>query len=73
MLVPIVCFTCGLPIGDKDDLFRELMREQTEVPRDQNKKAEPKMSPAQVLDLLGIHYDCCRTRMITAMNFCDYY
>ena len=81
MLVPILCFTCGCPIGDKEDLFRHLRAEKVrEILKDRKTVATQAMIDAglqidcsDILDRLGIVYDCCRAHLISAMIYSDYY
>jgi DNA-directed RNA polymerase subunit N (RpoN/RPB10) len=68
MLVPIVCFTCGCPIGDKEDLFNYLKQKEIE----KNKDVE-NLNCLYIFELLDIKNDCCKMHMLTAMNFVDYY
>ncbi len=53
MLIPIRCFTCGKPIGDKFEQFKHLV--------------EQGKSPADALDELGIDRYCCK-RMFLAQT-----
>jgi DNA-directed RNA polymerase subunit N (RpoN/RPB10) len=81
MLVPIVCFTCGLPLGDVEDLFLTLRAEKVRkeleargtVATQAAFDAGLQVECADILDELGIVYDCCRTHLVTAMIFTDYY
>lgn len=81
MLVPIVCFTCGCPVGDREDLFRhmraELVRrvlgERGTAPTQAAIDAGLRVDCADILDLLGVVNDCCRLHLVTAMVFADYY
>ena len=65
MLVPIVCFTCGLPLADKEDLYMELKVKQV--------KENGSTDFQNILKLLDINNDCCKMHFITAMLFNDYY
>lgn len=68
MLVPILCFTCGCSIGDKEDLFIHLKNEKKEKEPDNEE-----LDCSDILDILDIKNDCCRMHIITAINFVDYY
>jgi len=79
MLTPVVCFNCGLAVGDKEDLFREMRSERVEkVLRERG--TDPSQAPADaglqidcgdILDDLNVHMSCCRTRLISALIFTD--
>lgn len=81
MLTPTVCFTCGLPVGDVEDIFRKLRAERVrEVLKERDTTvtqaavdAGLQIDCTDILDDLGIEEDCCRTRLTTAMVFGDYY
>jgi DNA-directed RNA polymerase subunit N (RpoN/RPB10) len=86
MLVPIQCMSCGCAIGDKEDLFRHMVGEmslpihrfQDDRPPTIPGQAEPIVDPEStgrdaIFELLGIYHDCCRTHLISAMIFTDYY
>ena len=81
MLIPIVCFTCGLPVGDKADLFRRLKAERVNrilaehgtVPSQVPFDSKLQIDCEDILDRLKIRRPCCRTRLVTAMEFVDYY
>ncbi len=81
MLTPILCFTCGCPIGDVAPLFRRLR-----AARAAAALAARGTAPAQaatdygltidcsdILESLGVLYDCCRAHLVTAMDYRDYY
>jgi DNA-directed RNA polymerase subunit N (RpoN/RPB10) len=81
MLAPIVCFTCGSPVGDKSVLFRHLRAARV---RDTLAKRDTaaalamadgglRIDCSDILELLGIKHDCCRAHLITAMDYRDYY
>jgi len=57
MLMPIRCITCGKVLADKWEEFR--------------KRVEAGEKPAKVLDDLGITRYCCRSVMITSVDFSD--
>lgn len=65
MLIPIVCFTCGLPLADKEDLFYQLRKKQLETTKSTDFQ--------EILHMLDINNDCCKMHFITAMQFTDYY
>lgn len=53
MLGPIVCFTCGVPLGDKEDLFKYLM------------EISKNTDPLPILNMLDIINECCKMHFIT--------
>lgn len=69
MLIPIVCFTCGCPIGDKEDLFNALKAKKIK----EKKNPDDDIDCSDILDLLDIKNDCCRMHFISSMLFTDYY
>jgi DNA-directed RNA polymerase subunit N (RpoN/RPB10) len=81
MLIPILCFTCGVSLGDKDDLFREMRAERTrEVLRARGTSpsqvavdADLQLDCSDILTALDVRHDCCRAHLVAAMNFSDYY
>lgn len=83
MLVPIVCFTCGLSLGDLAPIYRlaRAKRMEARYGTDESRvaPAQAALDPTQednmmvdVLDALRLT-KCCRTRMTSAMDFRDYY
>ena len=54
---PVRCFSCGKLLADKYDKFEELV-----------KKGE---EPKRVLDELGLKRYCCRTAVLTSVDFAD--
>ncbi len=56
-MVPIRCFTCGAPIGDKYEEFLKRVR-----------KGE---DPGKVLDDLGIKRYCCRRMFLSHVELID--
>lgn len=81
MLIPILCITCGSPIGDKEELFIRLKYEKIKkMLADKNIDIDsaPYAKDLQIgcddiLDQLHINKDCCRAHMISAMLFSDWY
>ena len=81
MLVPVTCFTCGNPIGDIEDLFRnlraarvrEILAERGTTATQAAVDADLQIDCSEILDRLGIKRDCCRKCLVTAMIFTDYY
>jgi len=81
MLVPIRCFTCGYPIGDIAEIFRHIRIERvrahiqatSETPMQAIIDNYSEINMRDVTDSLGIVASCCRTHLITAQDFRDYY
>jgi DNA-directed RNA polymerase subunit N (RpoN/RPB10) len=81
MLVPIRCITCGYPIGRVAVLFRqirakrvaELLKGRMVIPTQTMIDAQLQIDMSDIFELLGIHLDCCRVHLGTAMDFRDYY
>ncbi len=81
MLVPVICCTCGLPIGDVEDIFRELrnnrvrsmLAERGTTPTQAAVDTGLQIDCSDILKEIGIDHDCCRKSLVTAMIFSDYY
>jgi DNA-directed RNA polymerase I, II, and III subunit RPABC5 len=57
MIIPIRCFTCGKIIGNKWDVYIELL----------NKN----ISQSSALDSLGLHRYCCRRMLLTHVDLIE--
>ena len=81
MLTPVRCITCGLPCGDVAAVYRKIRqdRARTELKKKDCHPAqsvihtEMEIVLTDVLEALGINFDCCRRTITTAMDFRDYY
>jgi len=81
MLTPIVCMTCGCPVGDKAGAFRHmrakkvraLLAERGTAAERAPADAGLRIECAEILDALRIAHDCCRKTLVTAMVFTDVY
>jgi DNA-directed RNA polymerase subunit N (RpoN/RPB10) len=81
MLVPVLCFTCGCPVGDVEDIFREMRISKVRAILDERgttatqaaADAGLQIDCSDILKQLGIEFDCCRKTIISAMIFTDYY
>ncbi len=79
MLVPIVCITCGCPIGDVADLYRvlrakrvkEVLAKTSRTPF--HASGDLQIDCTDIFDRLKIRSPCCRTHLTTSMVFTDYY
>lgn len=72
MLMPILCFTCGCPLADKEDLFNYFKNEKI----NKNVNTDSIITSIDCMDIfekLDIPNDCCRMHMISNMQFTDYY
>lgn len=83
MLVPIVCFTCGLSLGDISPIYQYIRRKRMAArygePGSATAPTQVAVDPAllenimeDVLDALRVT-KCCRTRLVTAMLFPEHY
>ena len=77
MLIPVVCFTCGLPIGDVGPLWKHMhaarvsaiLGNRHTVSTQAGVDAGLQVDCRDILDKLRIRKDCCRTHLISAMQF----
>jgi DNA-directed RNA polymerase subunit N (RpoN/RPB10) len=72
MLVPIVCFSCGLPLCDKFDIYHELKKQKIEELTKNNSSLE-NIDCIDILISLDITNDCCKMHLISTVLFNDYY
>jgi hypothetical protein len=80
MLTPVVC-TCGMPIGDVAPLFllmraarvREVLAARGTAATQAAIDAGLQIECGDILDRLQVVYDCCRARLVTNMQFKQYY
>jgi DNA-directed RNA polymerase subunit N (RpoN/RPB10) len=81
MLVPVVCITCGCPIGDVADLYRHMraarvrsvLAERGTLPTQAAVDAGLQIPCEDIFVALDVMNDCCRGHLATAMIFSDYY
>jgi DNA-directed RNA polymerase subunit N (RpoN/RPB10) len=81
MLVPVVCFTCGSPVGQVEDLFLAMRGRLVEAalgarqvsPTQAAVAAGLRVDCTPIFEALRVDNDCCRTRLATAMEFQSYY
>ena len=81
MLCPVLCFSCGYPVGDVEDLFRhiraarvrDVLAERGTAATQAAVDAGLQVDCGDILDRLKIDRDCCRKTLVTAMVFRDYY
>ncbi len=86
MLPPVVCFTCGLPLGDLAPIYRLILEKRMGARYGDSGGDAPGVAPpmapldpdqtenlmADVLTALRLK-QCCRTRMVCAVDFRRYY
>jgi DNA-directed RNA polymerase subunit N (RpoN/RPB10) len=70
MLIPILCFTCGMPLGDKAGFFEKLKKEDLLKKKDMN---NPNMNINHIFKQLDIEKDCCKMHMVTSTLIIEYY
>lgn len=58
MMIPIRCISCGKPIAQYWEKYKE--------------EVEKGKEPKKVLDALGIKRYCCRSVFLTHVNLIDY-
>lgn len=82
MLVPIRCFTCGKPLGDKWETFlRRIREEKFKKEIDLNEDEDQfidltsgefvKTISGNVMDELGLVRYCCRIQMFTTIDLSE--
>ena len=85
MLIPVRCFTCGNPIGDKWEYFVETMVERK---KDSKEKVESEVDiqyidikddgsitksvEGEILDELELHKYCCRRMFLGNVQLINY-
>lgn len=72
MLIPIICFTCGCSIGDKEDLYNYLKTEKIKKNHSEN-HIDDDLDCIEILEKIDIMNDCCKMHFISSMIFTDYY
>ena len=81
MLIPIRCFTCKMPVGDVDDLFRsmraarvrETLAARGTTPTQAAVDGGLQLDCSDILEKLGVRHSCCRKTLVTGMVFSDYF
>jgi hypothetical protein len=81
MHCPVLCFSCGYPVGDVEALFRHMRaaRVRSALARRGTAATQAAVDAGlqvdcgDILDRLKISNDCCRKTLVTAMVFRDYY
>jgi len=81
MLCPVLCFTCGYPVGQIEDIFghlraakvKKILSERKTTATQAAVDAGLQIDCSDILDKLNIMHACCRKTLVTAMIFADYY
>ena len=79
MLTPVVCFTCGAPIGDRELLFlamraarvRAAVGERASAPTAWPVLRDAKIDLSDIFERLKVPSMCCRMNLATAVLFED--
>jgi DNA-directed RNA polymerase I, II, and III subunit RPABC5 len=88
MIIPIRCYTCGKPVGNKWESYQELVRK---IKEDVKSKRDPevvdhgefhiqsgdipegkKTPEGKAMDILGLERYCCRRMLLTHVNIIDH-
>ena len=81
MFPHIICF-CGRSLGDIYDIYKFMRAERHAIAYKATAPLDPAILPivesvqvkmGDVMDMLHIHVDCCRQRLLTAVEFNDIY
>ncbi len=81
MRVPVLCVTCGAPLGDKEIVFVAMQAEATAAallraatsPEGAPYDADYEVRVGGILDDLRVEAICCRTALMTSRVFEDIY
>jgi DNA-directed RNA polymerase I, II, and III subunit RPABC5 len=88
MIIPIRCYTCGKPVGNKWEAYQELVQK---IKTDAASKRDPevidhgefhiqaggipdgkKTPEGKAMDILGLERYCCRRMLLTHVNIIDH-
>ena len=84
MYVPNLCFSCGAPIGDIEDIYRAIVAKQVKLklaklmgdndtPTNIAINSSFQINCEEELKKLGIFTYCCITHLTTSVRFSDKY
>jgi DNA-directed RNA polymerase subunit N (RpoN/RPB10) len=81
MIPLVVCITCGLPVGDvadifremKNDLVRKLLEERGTAATQAAVDTNLQVDCTHIYELLGVKNYCCRKSLASCMLFNDAY
>jgi len=83
MLAPIVCFTCGLSVGDLAPIYHFIRQKRMAArygqPGAATAPTQAAVDPTLLENIMGDVLDalrltkCCRTRLVTATIFSEHY
>ncbi len=65
MIIPVRCFTCGKIIGD---VYEEYKKRYEEYKKSLDANEQPKETPKEILDDLGVDRYCCRRMILSHVN-----
>lgn len=78
MIIPIRCFTCGIPIAHKWETFESLVNTHSQTGADDDDTSEAQSSTTQkksarliALETLCIDRMCCRRHFLTNLDIVD--
>lgn len=85
MIIPIRCYTCGKPVGNKWEAYQELVKtyknpkkfpdivDHGEFHIQAGGISKGKKTPeGKALDILGLKRYCCRRMLLTHVNIIDH-
>jgi DNA-directed RNA polymerase subunit N (RpoN/RPB10) len=79
MLIPVVCLTCGLPIGDKAQAFSAMREKKTNkalekagVQASFASIANVQINLEDIFKALQVRNDCCRAHLSMAMEIAKF-
>jgi len=80
MHLPMICGTCGYPIGELEEVFdmmqydyiQEMMEKHNSTAKNLCMITKTEIIYQPILDKLGVHNYCCRMRFTTNMAWRDY-
>lgn len=81
MLVPVACLSCGCQIGHVAAIFRRMREERIKaqlaaldtIPERAAENLRASMDISDLMDKLGIKYDCCRMHLSSNMDWREFY
>jgi len=68
MIIPVRCFTCGKIISD---VYKDYKKRYIQYKKTIDAGENPKETPKQILDELGIERYCCRRMILTHVDLVE--
>ena len=76
---PPLCYGCGVPVGHLTDFVRTAHAKTVEaqVKKEGTQRRYAALDPVikselgKVLDAIGVHYECCRSQLLCAIDIRD--